>query len=65
MSDLTTLPGMTAQAAERLAVYRIRTRADLHEQICYQPKIVAYIADVSLERVTLWLAELERTEPQP
>ena len=65
MDDLTTLPGMTPQDAQRLMSHGIRSRTDLHEQICYQPKVVAYIAEVSRQRVTQWLAELERTEAQP
>jgi hypothetical protein len=64
-NDLITLPGMTPDAASRLISLAIRNRTDLHEQICYQPKVVAYIAEVSLQRVTQWLAELERLEAQP
>ena len=66
--SITTLPSMTEQMAQKLHLYGIDTRAELHANIAYQPGVVAYAACVSLWRVELWLAELERDEcvaPRP
>ena len=41
-----TLPSMTAEMARKLHRYGIDTRAELHENIAYQPGVVAYAADV-------------------
>ena len=65
-NDLTTLPNMTREAVSYLWVSaRVRTRAELHEYIHYAPQTVAILTNVSLHQVEQWLAELERTEPQP
>lgn len=55
-----TLPSMTEDAAARLRKFGVTTRASLHENIAYQPRVIAYIADVSITRVELWLRELEQ-----
>lgn len=60
-----TLPSMTAEMARKLHRYGIDTRAELHENIAYQPGVVAYAADVSMRRLELWLAELEGDEYAP
>ena len=58
--DLMTLPTMTEDAARRLRTFGIPTRTALHEQIAYQPGVVAYAGDVSMKRVETWLRDLER-----
>lgn len=58
--DLMTLPSMTEDAAQRLRTFGVPTRAALHEQIAYQPGVIAYAGDVSLLRVELWLRDLEQ-----
>lgn len=60
--DLMTRPSMTPDAARRLRINGIPTRAALAEQTPGQPGVIAYIADVSLERVKMWMGELERGE---
>jgi hypothetical protein len=60
MTDLMTLPGMTEDTARRLRAFGVPNRAALHENIVYQPKALAYAADVSMTRVLAWLGELEK-----
>lgn len=60
MNGLITLPSMTEDAAQRLLISGINTREDLHEKIACQPGVIAYIADVSMRRVELWLHEIEQ-----
>jgi hypothetical protein len=60
-SELIMLPSMTPTAAEKLNTWQIATLADLRANIEYYPKVVAYIAEVSLQRVEDWLKELTET----
>jgi hypothetical protein len=53
LQDLADLDGMTPAAIFRLRGIGVETLAELKAE---DPKIIAYVAEVSAERVALWLA---------
>ena len=61
LENLVTLPGMTAAVISRLRGIGVSTLTELKDE---DPKIIAYVAEVSAVRVAQWLG-IESETPTP